>query len=708
MKQGHGIIYIEKPLMQGKSNLFSEKSEKNHLKKCLFACKVIASTQRKIPIMSKKRTKKVEKTEGHTIRAKFAAANGGFGFAIPLDAEKYKQDIFIPPAYTANAIDGDIVQIRLRQERNGKRFPDENRGPVGEIVDVIEHGRKNVVAQLTGKRSASPMDKHLPEEITVNTLPKGAKAGDWVKLTLLNTGKKRTKHLYAEGTERIGQSGTVAADLKAIAAEFDLQDNAYTEKQNSAAGKLEPLEIKRVRLTKPWTITIDPADAHDFDDAISLAPGKTKDEVLLGVHIADVAAYIQPGSTFDKEAAKRCFSAYIPGMFLPMLPKALTQKMSLREGVDSPAHTILFTVEKKSGKIKKAERFHSVVRIKKRLDYGTVQAFLDDPASAPADWTTTFKRNLKQLANTVQAIRAERQKREQFLDMPLPEIRVLCDEKTKRVTGIQRKEPCEADALVEECMLAANTAVAGELIAKQTPGLYRIHPEPDPAKIEQFSSICTDSFHFNPGDILSSRTACQHFLASIPEGTKKPVILSLFLRSLPRASYQAEPGLHYGLGKEKYAHFTSPIRRYPDLLVHQQLWGLDCNKALKSKKKLAELAEICSLKEENVDNAFFAANDRLKLHFLQENGAMENGTMFEAVISRVTAAGIVCSIDELGLYGFIPRERLRGGDYRRSSVRRQKMLSGSGHNSYKTGDFIYVALDAIDPVHGTVTFRPAI
>ncbi len=658
--------------------------------------------------MAKKKAKKQGKAPGQMIRAKFAAANGGFGFAAPLDKEKNMQDIFIPPAYTGNAIDGDIVLIRLRKERSGKRFREDDRGPVGEVAEVIEHGRKNIVAQLTGKRSARPMDKHLPEEITVNTLPKGAKTGDWINLTLLNTGKKRTKNLYADGTERIGRSGTAAADLKAIAAEFDLQDNAYTEKQNTAAGKLEALEIKRVRMVKPWTITIDPEDAHDFDDAISLAPGKTENEVLLGVHIADAAAYIQPGSAFDKEAAKRGFSAYIPGMFLPMLPKSLTQKISLREGVDSPAHTILFTVDKKSGQIRKSERFHSVVRIKKRLDYGTVQNFLDDPKSAPSDWTATLKKNLKQLAELVRAIRAERQKREQFLDMPLPEIRVLCDEKTKRVTGIQRKEPCEADALVEECMLAANSAVAEELIARQTPGMFRIHPEPDPEKIDQFAMVCMDSFHFSPGDILASRTACQHFLASIPEGTKKPVILSLFLRSLPRASYQAEPGLHYGLGKEKYAHFTSPIRRYPDLLIHQQLWNLDCNKTLKSKKKLAELAEICSRKEENTDNAFFAANDRLKLHFLQENGAMENGTLFEAVISRVTAAGIVCSIDELGLYGFIPRERLRGGNFRRSSVKRQKMISGSGHNSYKTGDFIYVTLDAIDPVRGTVTFRPAI
>ncbi|MBO5959071.1 MAG: RNB domain-containing ribonuclease, partial [Lentisphaeria bacterium] len=418
--------------------------------------------------MGKKKAKKQGNAAEQTIRAKFAAANGGFGFAVPLDQKKITQDIFIPPAYTGNAIDGDIVLVRIRKERSGKRFREENRGPVGEIAEVIEHGRKNIVAQLTGKYSACPMDKHLPEEITVNTLPKGAKTGDWVKLSLLNTGKKRTKNLYAEGTERIGRAGTVAADLKAIAAEFDLQDNAYTEKQNTAAGKLEPLAIKRVRLTKPWTITIDPADAHDFDDAISLAPGKTKEEVLLGVHIADVAAYIQPGSTFDKEAAKRCFSAYIPGMFLPMLPKALTQKMSLREGVDSPAHTILFTVDKKSGKIRKTERFHSVVRIKKRLDYGTVQNFLDDPKSAPVDWTATFKKNLKLLTETVRAIRQNRREQEQFLDMPLPEIRVLCDEKTKRITGIQRKEPSEADALVEECMLAANSAVAEELIAKQT------------------------------------------------------------------------------------------------------------------------------------------------------------------------------------------------------------------------------------------------
>ena len=656
-------------------------------------------------IMGKNRQEK-DKKKGIVVEAKFASTRGGFGFAVPADKTIVDQDIFIPPACTRNAIDGDIVRVQILKETRHYQDIDERRGPVGEVIEIVEHGRRNLVAQMTGKRTARPMDKHLPEEVTVNLRDVSAKNGDWVKLTVLNTGKKRTQHLHTEGVTRLGRAGSPADDLKAIAAEFDLLDHPYSEKQNIAAGKLEPLPIKRTRMTRPCTITIDPEDARDFDDAISISSGRNG-EIQLGVHIADAAAYLPSGSAFDKEAAKRCFSAYLPGMYLPMLPPALTRKISLREGVESPAHTVLFSIDPKTGKILRSSRFHSVVVIKKRLDYKTVQAFIDDPRTAPADWSASLRKNLKLLIETVRTMRNHRKKREQFLDMPLPEIRVMCDDETKKVTGIQRKVPSEADALVEECMLAANSAIAAELIERETPGLFRIHPEPDPEKIDQFSIICQESFQFSPGDILSSRTACLHFLESLPAGPSRSVILSLFLRSLPRASYQAEPGLHYGLGKIKYTHFTSPIRRYPDLLMHQQLWSLDCSKRLKSKKKLAEFAERCSQKEEVMDNAYFAANDRLKLHFLQDHDAMENGTMYEAVISRITASGILCSIDELGLYGFIPRENLRG-EYRRSNRNRQKIVSTVGQNSYKAGAFIYVTLDTIDLIRGTVTFRPAI
>ena len=657
--------------------------------------------------MSGKRTKKKnekqqppKKKVQPLIRARFAAASGGFGFATPLDQEG--PDIFIPPQYTLNAIDGDIVALAL-----SKSDRHDDRGPVGIVREILERPRSEFVAELNSKRTARPLNRHLPEEVRVTQLPKGAKTGDWVRLKLLTPPGKRTGNLTAEGTLRIGKAGTVKADLDAVVSEFGIPD-PYTPAQEKAAAALKPAAIERVNMTRAFTLTIDPADAHDFDDAISVSRGKKAGEVLLGVHIADVAAFIGMDTTFDKEAKKRSFSSYIPGMFRPMLPKTLTARMSLREGVDSPAHSVIFTVSGKDGSILSVKRCHTLVRIKKRLDYTTVQAYLDDPGSAPADWTPALKRNLKMLLNTVRAMRENRRKREQFLDMPLPEIRVLCDEKTFQVTGIERKIQSEADALVEECMLAANSAVAEELIAKELPGLFRIHPEPDPEKIDQFAEVCRDTFRFSPGDILSSRKACCHFLDTIPDDSRRPVILSLFLRSLPRASYDVTPGLHYGLGKEKYSHFTSPIRRYPDLCVHQQLWNADLNKRFRSKKKLADIAALCSTLEENNDNAYFAANDRLKLHFLRENGALDNGSVYEAVISRINSAGILCSIDELGVYGFIPKEKLRGGNYRRAGRGRQRMNVDRGHGSYKAGDFIYVALDSIDPVRGTAVFRPAI
>lgn len=644
--------------------------------------------------MKKKKKKKVEQI----ITARYSAANGGFGFAVPVDGSMKKDfpaDIFIPAKFRGNAIDGDIVQVKVIPGEEDDRY-------CGIITAITERTRKTIVAQLNSRRTARPMDRHLPEEVKVNQLPKSAKIGDLVKLRLLDTGKKHTETLRTEAIETFGPVSDVNSILNAVVSEFDLAE-PYTEKQDAAAGKLEAREIRRVNMTRAFTVTIDPTDAHDFDDAVSI--GKSGKYILLGVHIADVAAYIKPGSTFDKEAYKRSFSAYLPGRFLPMLPKSLTAKISLRAGVESPAHSVLFTIDPESGEILKTERVHTLVKINKRLDFKSVQDFIDDPAEV--DWDKTTRRNMEQLVRIFRLLRENRRKKELFLDMPIPEVRVLCDEAAGKITGLQRKVQTEADALVEEFMLAANSAVAGEIISKSIAGLFRIHPEPDEAKIDLFADNCITLFHYSPGNILGSRKNCAHFLETLANDHKKPVILSMFLRSLPRASYQAEPGLHYGLGKEKYSHFTSPIRRYPDLALHQQLWELDTNGKLKSRKKLEEIAEHCSAKEENNDNAYYAATDRMKLLYLRENGALENGSIYEGVINRVTSAGLLCSVDELCVFGFIPREKLRGGSFRRSARNREKLSAVQGHTSYKAGDFVYVALDTVDTVRGNVVFRLA-
>ena len=268
--------------------------------------------------------------------------------------------------------------------------------------------------------------------------------------------------------------------------------------------------------------------------------------------------------------------------------------------------------------------------------------------------------------------------------------------------GIVVSDVGSYDYPAEEFMLAANSAVGSELVESGVAGLFRVHPEPEPDKTMEFSDLMEEAFHLHPGNI-ADRKACNAFIASLPDDPRRAVILSHLLRSLPRASYAAKAQLHFALGKFRYCHFTSPIRRYPDLLVHQQLWNYDGRKRTRSSSRLEQAAQLCSEQEETCDNAFYAANDRLKLRYLQEQ--LESGApnMYEGVIVKVLSAGLQVDVSELGLYGFVPVEQLRGEWFRH----RRGMLSERGDGGYKPGDYIYLRLARIDFARGSAIFVPA-
>jgi len=283
------------------------------------------------------------------------------------------------------------------------------------------------------------------------------------------------------------------------------------------------------------------------------------------------------------------------------------------------------------------------------------------------------------------------------------EIRVLRDEGSEEIRGLETKKQSDADKLVEECMLAANVEVAKELSEKKLPALYRVHPEPDPEKLLEFTIFMEETFGIVPGD-LTSRKACNRFLDSLPDDHKKPIIINAFLRSMNRAIYLEKPALHFGLGKGRYSHFTSPIRRYPDLFVHQILRALDKNGPEATRGigvDTAKLAETCSEKEMNVDQAYYAANDRLKLHYAKQRLFAGDLDVLEAVIRKVSAAGLVVDIAELNIQGFVPRENLPG-QFRKSGA---KLVATRGRETYKCGDFIYLLLDRVDFARGTAILR---
>ncbi len=623
---------------------------------------------------------------------RISVSPSGFGFVKP---EEEGADVFIPPRHLAGALDGDKVECALLDDQR-----DPERGPAGRVVAILEREREFVVGELIAGHLVRPLSKSLPE-IKISGSAKGASRGDWVRLRLLSDGSKHTESLRGSVEEVYGRAGLVDADLKAVAAEFELCE-PYSDEDNDEASKLPLQGIAREDFTNRLCATIDPADAKDFDDALSIADAAKPGEVELGVHIADVAAWVRANSKFDKEARRRSFSSYLPGMFMPMLPKKLTRLMSLTEGRVSPAHSVIFTVRESDGAIISSRRVHTNIKVGRRLNYGEVQDFID--GKPQESWPKDFAAAMARLVQLTRRMRAKRLADEEFIQLATVEIRVLCDEETKQIKGISKKVQRESDELVEDCMLAANSAVAAELIERCVPGLFRVHPEPTPEKLDEFSDFMQKAFGLHTGD-LTVRKGCNEFLKAVPPDHRKPVILSAFLRSLPRAHYLAEPQIHFGLGKWKYSHFTSPIRRYPDLFVHQQLWAADTNGRLRSKKTLETLADECSAKEEKNDAAYFAANDRLKLHYLDEQGALQGGTVFEAVINKVSSAGITCEIPDLGIYGFVPSSSLHGKV--RVSKKFGKARREGSHTDFKVGNFIYLQLDRLDLAKGSALFRPA-
>ncbi len=640
-----------------------------------------------------RRSRKVE-----TVTGTLTVTPSGFGFvslpAAPGD-ETRPEDVFIPPQFINDAMDGDEVKVAILPPRED--VAGDRRGPAGKILAVLKQAREEVVGELLAGHKVRPLNRRMPEEIEISGARNGAKRGDWVRIKLL---RHEDGNWHGAIRKVLGRAGEIAADLDAIAAEYHLAP-PYSEADNAEAVEIVPREIAREDCTGLLTLTIDPFDAKDFDDALSIGPGKNPGEVLIGVHISDVAAFIAPKSKFDRSAEMRGFSCYLPGRTLPMLPAALTARISLQAGQDSNAHTVFLTVDRESGKVLGFRRCHTVIRVDHRLNYEEVQEFIDK-GTAPADWSEPLRGALRSLVDATRAMREFRRKAEEFIDLALPEVRVVCDEKENKILGLVSKIARESENLVEECMLAANSAVGTELGEKGIAGLYRVHPEPEPDKIEEFSETMREAFGLNPGD-LTSRRVCNRFLAGLPDDPRRPVILSLLLRSLPRAYYLEKPALHFGLGKGRYSHFTSPIRRYPDLILHQQLWNYDCKVRTRSTSTLARVAMDCSAREENNDSAFFAANDRMKLRYLEEKLEAGGENLYEAVIAKVTSAGLQVDIRDLGLYGFVPREKLAGDYFRSGSGLRQER----GHNEYKPGHYIYVRLDSIDFARGSAVFVPA-
>ena len=457
----------------------------------------------------------------------------------------------------------------------------------------------------------------------------------------------------------------------------------------------------REDLRGEFIVTIDPDDARDFDDAIHVE--RIGSGWRLGVHIADVAAYVEPDSPLDREARQRGNSVYLPDRVIPMLPERLSNGVcSLNPGVDRLTHSVFIHFDK-HGAAKSARFAHSVIRSAHRLTYKQAYAIL---TAAPGDQLG----ERLHLAWELAALLRQRRFEHGALDLDFPEVKVWVDKEGHPVK-LERVENDKSHQLIEEFMLVANEAVARELKKRAIPTIYRIHENPDPEKLAEYREFVL-GFNYRVGDV-THRAELQRLLAEIRGKPEEQALKVALLKSLKRARYSPQPLGHYGLAKANYLHFTSPIRRYADLVVHRALAtdGAPRRRGAAARRpdmgEIASIAEHISATERNAADAEIDAAQMKKLEFFQRQLDQRNPQIFRAAIVDVRNYGLMVELPDALITGLIHVSSLTDDFYLFEPARRQ-LIGRRSRKRYSVGDELSVFVSRVDVFKRQVDFAIAL
>lgn len=572
-----------------------------------------------------------------------AINRSGTGFLV---REGHEVDLLIPSVALGTALDGDKVMVRLSGMVNGR--------DAATVIKVVERAPRNIVGVFTsshGLPHVTPDNPRIHRDIYVRAdKTNGAKDGEKVVARLLLWDDP---YMNPEGeiTERIGFPGAPGVDILTVIKGFNLPESfppRVLEEAEKAAGSLAEAAEGRLDLSEECIYTIDPKDAKDHDDAVSVERVGTG--YRLGVHIADVSCFVQEGSELDKEALKRGNSIYLPGLVIPMLPEALSSDVcSLREDRRRLAHTVFIDFDSKGKPI--SWKFHdTVITSRAKLTYEDVQSFFDTgEMTGKLDGVSESLLLARELAQ----ILTKRRFAEGSLDFDLPEASIVMNEKGE-VLELGNRVRLESHRLVEEFMLAANRVVALELFRAAKPCLYRVHDKPDMEKLEAFSLMMRRLGQNFPVSDEMRPAQLSRFLESVKDLPEADFINELMLRSMKKAVYQRANIGHFGLAFTHYAHFTSPIRRYPDLLIHRLLRKLHDGtfSAAYAKQVTGTIDAVgkhCSETERAAETAERQAIKIKQVSFM----ANHLGEEYDGVISGVSSYGFFVRLQNLGAEGLV-------------------------------------------------------
>src|SRR5438876_2692641 len=653
--------------------------------------------------------------EADLVAGKLSIHQAGYGFLTP--ETPGEPDIFIAAENIGTAMHGERVVARISREAPQGRTGGRREGRVSRS---LERAHDTIVGTL--QRSPNfyyvvPNDPRFVHDVYVRPVAavydrrgRGAPKEDRRSQTAATVGDKvvvrldawESRHVNPEGEiiEVLGPATAPGIDMLSIIrkyhlpAEFpkDVLDQAERISEQIGARQLEGREDLR----KEFIVTIDPDDARDFDDAIHVE--KTKNGWQLGVHIADVAAYVEPGSALDREARRRGNSVYLPDRVIPMLPERLSNGVcSLNPGVDRLTHSVFINFDK-NGVAKSARFAHSVIRSAHRLTYKQAYAILTSP---PRDRLGERLHLAWELAALLRQKRFEHGS----LDLDFPEVKVWLDKRGHPVR-LERVDNDESHQLIEEFMLAANEAVARELKKRAIPTIYRVHENPDPEKLAEYREFVL-SFNYRVGD-LTHRGELQRLLAAIRGKPEEQALKVALLKSLKRARYDPQPLGHYGLAKTNYLHFTSPIRRYADLVVHRSL-GRDAAARRPYRMDMGEIASIAqhiSATERNAADAEIDGAQMKKLEFFQRQLDQRNPQIFRAAIVDVRNYGLMVELPDALITGLVHVSSLTDDFYLFEPARRQ-LIGRRSRKRFRIGDNVSVFVARVDAFKRQVDFAIA-
>ena len=627
----------------------------------------------------------------------FQATERGYGFVTPETPDE-NGDVFIPPYATGKAWQGDRVLVHLTDSPRGHK----REGEVMRILSLCTDEVTGTVMQRGKTVFVRPASKKYPDLIIPKNRTLDARSGDRVAVKVMFRGDGR---LSAQGaiTQIFGRNGTMEASIAAI-----LHENGITVpfpdevlRQADACGDtVDPAEAaRRMDLREKLIFTIDGDDARDFDDAVSLEPMENG-HMLLGVHIADVSHYVTPGSPLDDEAYRRGTSVYYPGHVVPMLPIALSNGIcSLNPDVDRLAFSAFLEVDK-DGRCHKSQFAKTVIRSKARMTYRKMNEIFDGNEERRAEYAFLTE-TADRMHALSQAMRRRRMERG-ALDLDLPEAEILTDESGEPVE-VSFRARGDAEKMIEEFMLAANEAVAAYMTHRNNPTVYRVHESPDPEKLRVFAQFARPFGYRVDASKPNDTTQLQAVLDGAKDDPRQRALPTLLLRSLARARYDAECLGHYGLQAKEYLHFTSPIRRYPDLVAHRMLFkAISGQQYTKSDWVFCEEAASQSTTREFAADTAERDIDKLYLAAYMEQFI---GQDFDGEVSGVTSFGLFVSLKN-AVEGLIRVEDLPGDDYEFDD-QKMMLIGRRSRVRYTMGTPMRVRLTAASRVTGLIDFIPA-